>query len=111
VGKKHNLQGPRPAFRTSKERREFKRLARTFSIKELRPKQVTRHVVSISLSGMYIKTHRPYKAGTLAVFEIQVDEAGRKVIAPAWVVRCDEQAGMAFEFMAPQLEFSSLLGE
>jgi hypothetical protein len=54
---------------------------------------------------MYIRTSVPYNEGTLAVFEIELGEKPA-VVAPAWVVRCDEQEGMAFEFMAPQLEFT-----
>ena len=80
----------------------------TLMIRELRPNQASRRVVSMSTCGMYIRTSVPYVEGTLAVFEIELGQAS-PVVAPAWVVRCDYQEGMAFEFMAPQLEFSDYL--
>ena len=80
----------------------------TLMIRELRPNQASRRVVSMSTCGMYIRTSVPYVEGTLAVFEIELGQAS-PVVAPAWVVRCDHHEGMAFEFMAPQLEFSAYL--
>ena len=77
-------------------------------IRELRPNQASRRVVSMSTCGMYIRTSVPYTEGTLAVFEIDMG-VDTSVVAPAWVVRCDPQGGMAFEFMAPQLELSDYL--
>ena len=71
----------------------------TLMVRELRPNQASRRVVSMSTFGMYIRT---------SVFEIELGQAS-PVVAPAWVVRCDHQEGMAFEFMAPQLEFSDYL--
>ena len=90
------------------ERRRAVRRGITLMVRELRPNQASRRVVSMSTCGMYIRTTVPYRDGTLAVFEIELGRAS-PVIAPAWVVRCDHQDGMAFEFMAPQFEFSDYL--
>ena len=77
-------------------------------VRELRPNQASRRMVSMSTSGMYIRTSVPYLSGTLAVFEIQLGSKA-SVVVPAWVVRGDEHTGMAFEFMAPELDLAEAL--
>lgn len=89
------------------ERRRLPRHEVQLTIRELRPNQAPRRVVSMNELGMYVRTSVAYSAGTLAVFEIFHD-SDSKVVAPAWVVRADANEGMAFEFMEPQMEFTNL---
>ena len=77
-------------------------------IRELRPNQASRRVISMNSYGMYIRTSVPYPKGTLVVCEISTDSKPTVVLA-ARVVRCDANRGIALEFMSPEVEAGTSL--